>query len=79
MKDNQMQDILNAASAALREMERWRGIAQMLTHLDTGCSVVDCKHCREARVAYMDADIEYEKLMDEACEAIYLHQRSTDN
>ena len=79
MSSNQMQDILNAALAALREMERWRGIAQMLTHLDTGCIVVNCKHCREARIAYMDADIEYNKLLDEANEALYLHQRSTDN
>ena len=79
MSDKQVQQILDAALSALREMEKWRAIASMMSHFDTNCIVVDCKHCREARKAYMDASIEYDELQDEAYEAFNFYKQMKNN
>ena len=61
MTDKDYHNIIIILVRVLRDCDKWRGIAQMLTHLDI-CNVVDCEHCRQARKAYMDADIEYQNV-----------------
>ena len=78
MNDKDYHNIIIILVRVLRDCDKWRGIAQMLTHLDTGCIVFDCKFCREARKAYMDADIEY-KNVAAAADDVYKILKSKDN
>jgi len=78
MKDKEYHDIICILVRVLRDIDKWRGIASMLTHFDTGCIVVDCQYCREARVAYMAADIEYENVAA-AADDVYKILKSKDN
>ena len=59
----QMQQILDAASSAMDAMERWRGVATMMSHFmicNTRSS--ECKHCAQATSAYMEITEEFAKL-----------------
>ena len=78
MSDKDYHNIIIILVRVLRDCDKWRGIAQMLTHLDTGCIVVDCKFCREARKAYMDADIEYQNVAA-AADDVYKIFKLKDN
>ena len=78
MNDKEYHDMICIFVRVSREIEKWRGIASMLTHFDTGCIVVDCQHCREARKAYMDADIEYVNVVN-AADDVYKILKSKDN
>ena len=78
MNDKEYHDIICILVRVLRDIDKWRGIAQMLTHLDTNCIVVDCKHCQQARIAYMDANIEYQDVAA-AADDVYKILKSTEN
>ena len=78
MNDKDYDNIIIILVRVLRDCDKWRGIAQMLTHLDTGCIVVDCKFCREARKAYMDAHDEYQNV-EAAADEVSKILKSKDN
>ena len=78
MSDKEYHHIICILVKVLRDLDKWRGIAQMLTHLDTGCIVVDCKHCQQARITYMDANIEYHDVAA-AADDVYKILKSKDN
>jgi hypothetical protein len=62
-QEQQMQKILDAASSAMDAMERWRGVATMMSHFmmcDTRSP--QCKHCAQATNAYMEIKEEFAKL-----------------
>ena len=62
-QQKQMQQILDAASSAMDAMERWRGVATMMSHFmvcDTRSP--QCKHCAQAISAYMEIKEEFAKL-----------------
>jgi len=77
MNVKQVQDILNAAVSAIAEMDKWRRIAQMMSHFDTKPICKGCKCCDEARIAYMDASLEYEKVEAQMYQAFKIYEQIT--
>ena len=57
------QELLDAAIYAHKELERWRGIATMMSHFIT-CNIrrAECKTCETAFMSYAEAKEEYDLL-----------------
>ena len=67
--NEQLQQVLDAAMSAMDAMERWRGIATMMSHFDICTSArINCNHCAIARKTYMEATIEYAQMDAEVLE-----------
>ena len=53
---DQLQDLRKANMVLHREVDKWRGLATMMSHFDICISArVSCNICAEARQAYVEA------------------------
>jgi hypothetical protein len=53
---DQLQDLRKANMVLHREVDKWRGLATMMSHFDICRSArIDCNICAEARQAYVEA------------------------
>jgi len=53
---DQLQDLRKANMALLREIDKWRGLATMMSHFDICTSArINCNICAQARQAYVEA------------------------
>ena len=53
---DQLQDLRKANMVLHREVDKWRGLATMMSHFDICTSArVSCNICAEARQAYVEA------------------------
>ena len=72
MDDKELQkELENAADAAVKEMERWRNIATMMSHFSV-CNLkpAECKTCKIARRVYMEAQAEHAEIDKKAFEML---------
>jgi hypothetical protein len=53
---DQLQDLRRANMALMREIDKWRNLATMMSHFDICTSArIECIICAEARQAYVEA------------------------
>jgi hypothetical protein len=53
---DQLQDLRRANMALMREIDKWRNLATMMSHFDICTSArIECNICAEARQAYVEA------------------------
>jgi len=53
---DQLQDLRKANMVLHREVDKWRGLATMMSHFDICTSArITCNICAEARRAYVEA------------------------